>query len=350
MPIKSFVSVLLALALPFFSVAQQKQNWMEGTADPDDADRSYIRKFVKTNDARGFFKVQNTRVEFGSTKEGSKLNRRGYFKNSTNQVGLGLSYKIFGAEISFSLPQQKLVDSSLQNLKQFRLGFSFTGRKFAGRVYLNNSKGLVVSDALKRFQSEPDVKMFKTGAQMIYIFNDPEYSLKAAVLQTEIQRRTAGSVLIKGELFFHSINTGSGLVIADRDLISVYGDQAGLNYARGPGLLIMPGYGMNFSFFDGQLYVAPMAFLGAGASYNFYRGKLGSHSKTNLLIGGMSQLNFGYNSPVMYTNFSISGETTSIKLNPSFITSTDFRFNITLGFRFGHLEDVIPTTIPDNIF
>jgi hypothetical protein len=101
MPIKSFVSVLLALGLPFFLGAQQKQNWLEGTADPDDADRSYIRKFVKTNDARGFFKVQNTRVEFGSTKEGSKLNRRGFFKNSTNQVGLGLSYKIFGAEISF---------------------------------------------------------------------------------------------------------------------------------------------------------------------------------------------------------------------------------------------------------
>ena len=350
MQIKFIASILFIVALPFCLAAQQKQNLMDGTTDPEDADGAYIRKFVKTNEARGFFKVQNTRVEFGSTKEGSKLNRRGFFKNSTNQVGLGFSYKIFGADISFSLPQQMLLDSSLQNLKQFRVGFSYTGRKFAGRVYLNNSKGLVVSDALKRFQSEPDVKMFKMGAQMVYIFNDPEYSLRASVLQTELQRKTAGSVLIKGELFFHNINTGSGLVTPDKDLVTVYGDQSGLNYARGPGLLIMPGYGMNFSFFDGQLYVAPMAFLGAGASYSFYRGNMGSHNKTNLLIGGMSQLNFGYNSPAMYTNFSISGETTSIKLNPSFITSTDFRFNITLGFRFGHLEDVIPTSLPDNLF
>ncbi len=350
MPIKSIVFILVILAYPFISFAQDRQYVMEGTKDPEDADGEYIRKFIKTNEARGFFKVQNTRVEFGSTKEGSKLNRRGFFKNSTNQVGLGFSYKIFGADISFSLPQQRVVDSNLQHLKQFRVGFSYTGRKFAGRVYLNNSKGLVVSDALKRFQSQPDVKMFKMGAQVVYIFNDLQYSLRASLLQTEMQRKTAGSFLVKGEVFYHNINTGSGLVAPDKDLASVYGDQAGLNYARGPGLLIMPGYGMNFSFFDGQLYVAPMAFLGAGASYNFYRGTLGSHNKTNLLIGGMSQLNFGYNNPVMYTNFSISGETTSIKLNPSFITTTDFRFNITLGFRFGHLEDVLPTNIPYNLF
>ena len=344
-----YIALSVFALLPAF-VSAQKAERLVGTMDPEDADGEYIGRFEKPNEIRGFFRVQNTRTEFGSTKESSRISRRGYFKNTTDQVGLGFSYKVFGADISFSLPNQRRLDSNLQDLKQVKLGFSFVGRKFFGRVYLNNSKGLVVSDPLKRFQSQPDVKMFKTGAQAIYIVNHSEYSLRSSLLQTEIQRKTAGSVLVRGEIFYHNLNAGSGLVAPDKDLPGLYGDQAGLEYVRGPGIILTPGYGMNFSFFDGQLYVAPMAFLGAGMVYNFYRGMLGSHNKANLVISGMTQLNFGYNNPFMYANFSVGSENNYMKLNPSFLSNTDFKFNLTLGFRFGDLEETLPTSLPEKLF
>ena len=323
---------------------------MEGTFKPNDADPEYIGRFTRANEVRGFFRAQNSRLEFGSLREVSRLRNRGYLKNTSDQLGLGIAYKVINLDLSFSLPSRRQLDTSFQNLKQFRLAFSYTGRKFGFRYYLNQGRGLVVADPLKRFYSNPDVSMFKTGVQGTYIFNEDRYSLRAAFLQNEIQRKSAGSFLAKADLFYYNLKAPTGFVSSDKDLETVYGNQVGLRYLRGPGLLLMPGYGMNFVFFEGQVYIAPVLFAGGGLAYNFYAAESGSHNKTNLLLGASGQVNFGYNNPYLYLNFGISHETTHFSLNPSFVSETDFRFVMTLGFRFGNLEKVIPETLTTDIF
>ncbi|WP_336516272.1 DUF4421 family protein [Pollutibacter soli] len=355
MRLKVHLIILIFNVFPVFAFTQVQMlkvdtlKNMDGVTDPGDADPRYIGKFTRANEVRGFFRAQNSRLEFGSLKEISRLSNRGYFKNTTDQIGLGVTYKIINLDLSFSLPNKRKLDSIYQDVKQFRLAFSYTGRKFGFRYYLTQGRGLVVGDPLKRFYSNPDVSMFKTGAQMIYIFNEDRYSLRASFLQNEIQRKTAGSFLAKADLFYYNLKTPTGLVTPDKDLEPLYGNQVGLKYLRGPGLLMMPGYGMNFTFFDGQLYVSPVLFVGAGMAYNFYTASSGSHNKMNLLLGAAGQVNFGYNTPGLYTNFNISHETTHISLNPSFISDTDFRFVMTVGFRFGNLEKVIPAST-DEIF
>ncbi len=348
--------ILIVFLLPESAISQiikpkaDSLKLMEGTYKPTDADPKYVGRFSRANEARGFFRAQNSRLEFGSLREVSRLSNKGYFKNTTDQLGLGLTYKVINLDLSFSLPSRRQLDSTYQNLKQFRLAFSYTGRKFGVRYYLNQGRGLVVADPLKRFYSNPDVSLFKTGIQGIYIFNEDRYSLRASILQNEIQRKPAGSFMAKADLFYYNLKAPTGLVSADKDLEPIYGNQVGIKYLRGPGLLLMPGYGMNFVFFEGQLYIAPVLFAGAGLAYNFYAAENGSHNKTNLLLGASGQVNFGYNNPLLYLNFGISHETTHVSVNPSFISETDFRFILTLGFRFGNLEKLIPESFTTNIF
>jgi len=219
--------------------AQPKRGGVTGAPD---ADSTYIGIFRLRNDLRMIYGAQSGSLAYGS-KRASDSPFTGNFNNANDMVGFGLTYKIIDFDATFSTGTSNIFNAQNQSLKQFRISGSYTMRKFYFRAFYSDNKGMISNAEGDTFTSQPDVHMLRLGIQAIYIFNDQRYSFRSAYFQNELQRKTAGSFLIRAEPFYRSLGTESRFVPEQHDNAQTYGRQAGLYYLQAPGLLIMPGYG-----------------------------------------------------------------------------------------------------------
>jgi len=203
---------------------------------------------------------------------------------------------------------------------------------------------MISSDANGEFESRPDVKMIKVASQITYNFNERRYSYRAANFQNELQRKTAGSFLIRLEPFYRYLEAPTKLVPQSRDLVSTYGEQAGLQYVRAPGLLCMPGYGINVAMLQGKLFISPIVMIGPGFAVNNYRSDSGEKTSLNLEWSALSSISMGYNGTKMYATLRTAYDLYYTSLNPSYLTTTNLKISLTVGYRFRDLEKFIPTS------
>jgi hypothetical protein len=309
----------------------------------EDVDTTFVLTFKKPNDVRLIYGTQGSSLEYGSKSESDPGIPTSLFNNVNDFVGLGITYKILDADMTFSLPQTRLMEEDRENLEQFRFSLSYTGRRYALRGLLANTNGVIVTDPLARFQSEADVHLFRICGQYTYIFNHQKYSYRAAMFQNELQRKTAGSFLFRLEPFYRGLGAGSGLVPSSRDNVQTYGDQTGLQYLYGAGCLAMPGYGVTITPFGERFYISPIVFAGPGIAFNFSQANGTDFTYTNWEWAGMLLLNIGYNGSKTYLNLNVTGDLNYSPLNPSYVTSSNLKIALTFGFRFMDLEDVIPS-------
>lgn len=304
-----------------------------------DIDSLYITRFKLANDFRTTFTTQRYQMEFG-TKQGKQVS--GLFNNVSEWLGFGLTYKFIDFDLAFSLPKTRVLDAGLQNLEQFRLTGSFSGRRYTVRGYWLESSGMVVADAGGAFISLPTVQVRNIGIEYTHYFNFRRYSFRAATFQNEQQRRRAGSLMVRVEPFFRKVGIGDPVVPPAQDLAAVYGEQAGLRYAQAPVLLVLPGYGRTWTWGNGQWFVSPMLFLGGGIAFNAFRGNAGEKHAVNVEWKGSAMLNAGYNGTRFYVSLRSYYIVDYFLLDPSYFMMTDLRLGITAGYRFRNLERLIP--------
>ncbi len=310
---------------------------------PTDADSNYIMRYAKQNDIRFLYGGEGTSLGFGSKQEGNHISTSLY-NNVNDLIGMGLTYKIIDADISFSLPKTRLLEEDRENLDQFRLALSYTGRKLAFRGYFTKSTGMISKDENGEFESQPDVRLLKFAVQITYNFNEKKYSYRAANFQNELQKKTAGSFLIRLEPFYRYLEAPTKLVPQERDLISTYGNQAGLQYVGAPGLLLMPGYGINVALLQGKFFISPIVLIGPGLAVNTYRGEKGKNTSLNFEWSAAAAINVGYNGETMYGTLRAAYDTYYTSLNPSYLTTMNLKISLTVGYRFRDLEKIIPTS------
>ena len=327
---------LLTLNIAVFGQPTETKN----TSDKPDS--TYIAQPSWHNDFRVLYGTKGSSLVYGSKNQTGNSTSTSFYNNVIDVVGFGATYKFIDFDLAFSLPQTKLLDEGLQNLKQFRLSGSYYGRKLIIGGYWTDSQGLVIADAAGEFQSSPDVHLVRIGLQFTYNFNSTRYSFKAANFQNELQRRSSGSFLLRAEPFYRKIGVGVTLVPSSRDIAVTYGDQVGLHYVSSPGISILPGYGYNFVWKSGKYFVSPIVMAGAGVAVSAYRGPVAEHVVLNTEWMGMATLNMGYNGSRMYVVLRSYYEMRYFQLNPSYFTTAEIRVGITAGYRFGDLEKFIP--------
>ena len=187
MSIKKFVCLLFTL-LSICPLTAQQQNSVGiiSSSAIEDVDSTFVYKFEKPNDVRLIYGTQGSSLEYGSKNETNPSVPTSIFNNVNDFVGIGLTYKILDADITFSLPKTRLLEEDRENLNQFKFSLSYTGRKFTIRGLISDTKGMVSADPMDRFQSNADVHQFRISAQFTYIFNHQKYSYRAAMFQNEL--------------------------------------------------------------------------------------------------------------------------------------------------------------------
>lgn len=304
-----------------------------------DADSSYVRKFTLKNDFRLFYGGQGNNLALGSKRDdGTQLNGNLY-TNTNDYLGVGITYKWLDGDLSFALPGTTYLKEERSNLTQFKLGVSYTQRKLAFRAYYSDSKGVVVSGSGNEFQSDPTLHEVKLGLQIIYLFNAAKYSYRASMYQSEYQLKTAGSFLFRAEPFYRKLGTTSGSMIpSEFDDPARFGEQTGLEYIEAPGLLILPGYGINVVIPNTRFFISPIVFAGLGIAYNQYETTDTKGSFTSVEYAGNVTLNAGYNGNRQYLKMQFTWSAGYTLLNPTYLTNSNLTLVLTAGIRFRDLK------------
>jgi len=306
-------------------------------------DSGYVRAYTRQYDVRMHYTSQRYMLEYGSKKSGGPT--EGQFSNVNELMGGGLTYKFIDLDLTFSLPSSHILETGVQNLQQFRLSGSYSGRRWNIRGYWLQSTGLVATDADGQFISGPSIDMLSLGFPITYYFNYKRYSYKAATFLSEVQLRSAGSLLCRIEPFYRHMGIGKSIAPDSVDTSVKYGEQSGLKYAYAPGIVVMPGYGYNFTTLDGKFFISPAIFAGAGVAVNVYKGKNGEKTTVNAEYKVSASLNAGYNGRRWYAYLRSSYDADYFVLNPSYFLTTDLKLGITVGYRINAFESFLPESL-----
>jgi hypothetical protein len=214
------------------------------------------------------------------------------------------------------------------------------------RGYFSDSKGMIASGPEDEFQSSPSLHEFKMGIQFTYLFNPSRYSYQASLYQSQIQMKTAGSFMLRIEPFYRNLGSNQGSIVPEAfDVESRFGDQVGLGYIKAPGVLVMPGYGINIVLSDPKFFISPVLLAGAGLGLNTYEGTKGKKSYANVEYAGSFTLNAGYSGRRYYTKVQFIYTAGYVPLNPAYLTYTNFGLSFYFGYRFNDVEKIIPRKI-----
>ncbi|HEY3403825.1 MAG TPA: DUF4421 family protein [Ohtaekwangia sp.] len=325
--------VLFVLALPCFS---QTTSPLLPLAD---ADSMYVRKFRFENEFRLFYGGQGNNLSLGSARDTKTQLNGDLYQNTNDYLGGGITYGWLNGDYSFSLHGTTYLKEERSNLEQFKLAFSYTLRKLALRLYYAESTGVVISGSDNEFESTPSLHEVKSGIQVMYIFNPSRYSYRASIYQSEYQVRTAGSFLIRFDPFYRKLGRNNGSMIPEAyDLESRFGEQAGLEYIRSFGFLVLPGYGINIAVRDTHFFISPIVFAGLGVAHNTYGARSGTGNFTNIEYAANAVLNAGYNGDWYYTKIQFSWSAGYTYLDPTYLTGANLTCVLTGGIRFANLK------------
>lgn len=265
---KFFTPVILLLLLSATSIAQPKSRLLR-LLDRS-ADTAYISDYSHKLVVRAFGLRKFNKYTLGQY---SFTERVTYRANDDYSLGGGINYKWVGINIAYKLPLVNNDDDRFGKTRLFDLQSYLYLRKFAvdfyGLVYkgyyLSTSDLLDLQPEEDAFYIRNDIRTNNYGINFHYIFNDQKFSYRAAFLQNERQKKSAGSFITGGTLHYRSVKGDSAIIpreIDNNDFFNGYPFDKGTTIALG----INCGYAYTHVF---KKYFFVTAALSAGLGINY---------------------------------------------------------------------------------
>ena len=278
---KQFVSLLLFILL--FSNAKSQLGYN---------DTNYYKMYPGSITTRFYFSQKYTAL----TLQDKKAMDLKYWPNTTLNMGVGATYHNFSLNLAYGFKflnqdedkgETKYLDMQGHFYKP-KLVMDFYGQFYKG--YHLEPKGFVTDrpDAYY-YQREAKVNLF--GLSAYHIFNSTRFSYRAAFIQNEWQKKSAGTFLVGGETYYGILKSDSSWVPAAID--SIYGMKGihKINYfSIGPGV----GYAYTAVAFQ-HLFLTGSLTTNLSLTYTTEKSN-GNHSKFSVNPLTRFRIAAGYNS------------------------------------------------------
>lgn len=267
-----------------------------------------------------------------------------YRPNTPFNVGFGFNYKFIGINVVFNLPVINSTDKygktkalDLQAHYYLRkLVVDFYGQRYKG-YYIANSRGLLNGfDEKGPLPVRPDIRNLNIGMSVEYVFNDKKFSYRAAYLQNEYQKKSAGSFLIGGELFTARMKGDSSLIphnITNQDFMD------GITYSATSIFSAAANAGYAYTFVYKQHFFLTLSLSGSlGGNYTrLFRDDANDLRKFGVQLNNTVRASFGYNSSKYFAGIHYVNLTTRSQspIENSWQTIGAGNFRISLARRFG---------------
>jgi hypothetical protein len=183
-----------------------------------DYDTNYISTYLTDYTTRLYGSAKYGYMDYYDREQEKKMS---YRPNNKVLLGVGVNHGILGLNIGINFPFVNDDDDKYGKTKYS----DFTARVFSPRfnltLYLQNYKGYYLKntgDMVNGWQTgddyyiRGDVFSRTVGLEVNYIFNSDRFSYRAAILQNEWQKKSAGT-LLAGVSFIYSMNKGDSVLV-----------------------------------------------------------------------------------------------------------------------------------------
>jgi hypothetical protein len=295
-----------------------------------DHDTNYYRSFERYITVRTYFSQKYGGFQPKNPAGAAKFQ---YYPNTTLTAGIGVTYQSISLNIGYGFGflnnDREKGKTRYLDLQTHIYGRQWTidllGQLYKG--YYLNPKGLAATD-LQHYYLRPDLRVNLFGIAAYRLLNPNQFSFRAALLENEQQRKSAGSWLIGAEFYYGHVKSDSSflpwLVAGEfpaRDL-------SGIDFFKiGPGVGYAYTYMINPNFFvTGSL----CASLSIGYSNEHGNGTGSPRLDANRgfiyrLVAGYDQHNWNVNLSLVGNEMLLRG----IKNENKYIFSTgNFRLTI----------------------
>lgn len=309
---------LLGILFPSILTAQEG-NLAKALSE---VDSNYIHTADEFITGRFYFSQKYTSIVLEGRKEVQDLR---YRPNTTLNMGIGATYQSLSLNLAYGFQflnrdkeKGKTRYLDLQtHLYPRNWTIDFFGQLYKG--YFLFPKGLGNNDP-KHYYLRPDVGVSLFGIALYNLTNGSRFSYRAAMLQSEWQKKSVGTWLIGGEIYAGSFSGDSALVPS---LLKERYEQDEINKVRF--LEMGPGGGYAYTLVvKRNFFIMGSATLNLdiGLSREFIHGE--TKDRISVSPNFIYRAVIGYNSKVWNLNVSLVGNRIAVR---GASTSQDYLFN-----------------------
>jgi hypothetical protein len=217
----------------------------------DSHDTNYITSYSTDYTTRLFCAIKNNQMGYKDNMVGKSLL---YRPNNSVLFGVGVNHGILGLNYGVNFPFINEDDDKYGKTKFYDFTMRLFSRKFNVTLYLQDYKGFYLRntkdmisgwDENSGYYIRGDIKSYTVGIDLSYIFNYRRFSCRAAVIQNEWQRKSAGSFLLGGTLFYNTATGDSSIVPTNLYYGLFFND---LKFNRSTNFSVGPTFGYAYTY------------------------------------------------------------------------------------------------------
>lgn len=263
-----------------------------------------------------------------------------YKPNSNPGLGIGIFYRGIGAFLGLSLPSTKRDIRIRGKTRRLDLQLNQYGKRFGVDANFQYFKGYYIANSREirlpvisnhyGYELRPDLRSFTLGLSTYYVFNWKKFSIRSAFVQTEIQRKSAGSFILGTSMSIYAFNADSAILPLN---YRVPGNDE--SYKRGTFLSTSLSPGYSYTLIIKESWYFNMTMLaGAGLLYRKIGLDNGTTSKDyRIAIRLQPRAAFGYNSDHYFFGLSAVSDAYNLPLNAARMQYSFGNLRVFFGIR-----------------
>ena len=284
---------ILPLFISFCFIALMKPGTATAQKKPSH-DSNYYETYPDRLTGRLYFSQKYVHLNFKGSGSVKELE---YKANTNLNTGLGFSYHGFSLNVFYGFKSLNK-DDAKGRTKGLDIQLHIYPRKWAVDLLAVFPKGFHIepkgyaSANTNSYYYRPDIKFSLLGLSAYRVPNKERFSYRAAILQTEWQKKSAGSVLYGGEIY-------SGTIKGDSALIPklVQSNYPQKDITKISFLSIGPGIGYAYTLVMAQHFFISGSMIGnMNVNFTTETKSTGSAKKTALNPATVFKAAIGYNS------------------------------------------------------
>lgn len=291
---------------------------------PPEVDTAYIEDYKHLLTARYFLLAQNTSMVIFPDLDATMV----FQPNETGRIGLAAFYSWFGLGLSAGTRLFRKNPDIYGTTKSYDFRVNAYGKFLAVEGYFQYYQGFYMDYRLKALKETfiiPGMDLISVGIEGTYIYNFSKFSIRASFIQTERQKRSAGSLIVKPTFRYYYVNSDTGIIPGK--VLDIYTlEHENILSGNFTTIGLGPGYIYTFVFLK-DFYLTAGALMEMNwSSYN-YTTTTSSYQKSGFSFPGSIRVALGYNSNTWFIGASYIS--TLFYLQPSLRVQDDFHYHLT---------------------
>ncbi len=292
---------------------------------PQNVDSTHVEDYTGLFTARIFLLFENASLLIrASDYEVSKIV---YRPNVNVRIGIAGFWKWFGLGLSIDNPFYKTDRTAYGKTSTLDFRINAYGRALAGEIFLQRYKGYYLSFPEKPEGTHyiiPDMQTFSFGISGYWVYNSKRFSIRAAFIQNERQKKSAGSFMIRPSFLYYQISSSNGLIPAE--MAYDYHIPVSNSIKRGEiySVGLSPGYAYTLVFLK-NFYLTAVVFPGVAAQFSSFGNDMTGTSESEFVFQLSGRFALGYNSSKWFLGGSVQ---TGFNEVPSQLSNARFYYDV----------------------